>query len=102
MESDHPPLSYRARRAQLWVRMESDHVPLSYQESVLPMNYAPNKALWQARSGKRSTAELLTQLRRVPELNRRIEVLQTPALPLRQRATSSYCTKIAFCRFFSF
>src|SRR3989344_5788846 len=52
-------------------------------------------------SGKRSTDELRTQLRRVPELNRRIEVLQTPALPLRQRATSSYCTKIAFCRFFS-
>ncbi len=43
-------------------------------------------------SGKRSTAELVTQnsyytkLRRVPESDRRIEVLQTPALPLRQRA----------------
>ena len=27
-------------------------------------------------------------MRRVPESNRRIEVLQTPALPLRQRANS--------------
>ena len=26
----------------LWVRMESNHGPLSYQESVLPLNYAPN------------------------------------------------------------
>ncbi len=44
-------------------------------------------------SGKRSTAELITRKeqlyqiwRRVPELNRRMGVLQTPALPLRQRA----------------
>ncbi len=80
MESDHPPLSYRACPLVGCLGIEPSTSFLSGKRSTNELA-ALSFAVRRARYPRTTDPE-----RRGRELNPCIEVLQTPALPLRHRA----------------